>query len=255
MEYLLVKKEEIDRIRNADKILLILDFDGTLSPIASHPENAVLPVGTGKLLEDLRNNGTIIAVVSGRGLEDVTARVGVQGIIYVGNHGMEIQGISPLFGDLTDKKGIIERISREGERTLAGLHGIILEDKQLSLSIHYRMAEPETVEELMERFARMIAPYEDNLRITLGRKVIEVRPKGVPDKGDIALHLAGLFPSFTPIYIGDDATDEDAFEALQEKDAITVLVSPKGRKSRARYFLKDPEDVMRLLSIIREKGK
>jgi trehalose-phosphatase len=252
MEHLLDKVEEMERIKKAPEILLMLDFDGTLAPIVENPEDATMPEEVRRLLVGMKNRGVRLVIISGRSLEDIKARVGIPDIIYVGNHGMEIEGVPQIGWDFARARGIMNQISREGLEDISELQGVTVEDKDLTVSIHYRLAGTKIIEKLMKLFGDLISPLGESLRVTRGKKVLEVRPSGVPDKGDIALHLVGLFPSSLPIYIGDDTTDEDAFRALRERGAITVLVSPEPGKTLADFYLKDPEDVRRLLAIISE---
>ncbi|NOZ77262.1 MAG: trehalose-phosphatase [Euryarchaeota archaeon] len=250
MEHLLEKAEIMEKIKKAPELLLMLDFDGTLAPIVERPKDAAMPEDVRRLLEGLKEKGARLVVISGRTLDDIKARVGIPGIIYVGNHGMEVEGVPQMEWDPAKARRVMDRLSREELEDISHLQGVTVEDKDLTLSIHYRLAGTKIIERLMKLFADLISPLGESLRVTRGKKVLEVRPAGVPDKGDIALYLAGLFPSSLPIYIGDDTTDEDAFRALRERGAVTVLVSPEPGRTLADFYLRDPRDVERFLAIV-----
>lgn len=250
MEYLLGNKVEIERIKGEDKILLMMDFDGTISPIVEDPKDAVLPKETREVLEGLGENDHItLAVISGRGLLDLKAKVGIEGIIYVGNHGMEAEGIPPLLGGVSKRLEAMEEVSKILKEALGAIEGIIIEDKDLSISIHYRKADPLDEDRINIVVEEVIGPHKNTLNIFHGRKVVEVRPKGAFNKGDLARHLTNLNPGALPIYIGDDFTDEDAFRTIRE-DGITINARKRVEGTAARYYLDGPREVRRFLEFL-----
>lgn len=233
-------------------IALFLDYDGTLAPIASSPDKAALPAETKKVLTNLIESANCkVAIISGRALNDLKELVGIQGIIYSGNHGLEIEGpkirfTSPL--SLRHKKTLRD-IKDELKTKLSGIKGILLEDKGLSLSIHYRLVNREQIPQVKTILheATILYAVRNKIKIQFGKKVFEIRPALEWDKGKVVLWLLGRWQfafnekNIMPLYLGDDVTDEDAFKALENK-GVTIFVG-KPKKSYARYYLKDTLEV------------
>ncbi|MBI4424184.1 MAG: trehalose-phosphatase [Elusimicrobia bacterium] len=226
--------------------LLAVDFDGTLAPIAALP-GGVRPLGAARraLARLAARTDVAVAVISGRSLSDVRRRVGLRGLTYGGNHGAELAGPwgrwrHPAWARARPRlAGAAARLRRE----LAGRPGLLVEDKGLSLSVHYRLAPRGTGPALERRLRRLCA--ETGLSLSPGKKVWELRPAAPWGKGKALLWLRRrLGCAGSPVFIGDDATDEDAFRALGSA-AFTVRVG-RGR-SRARYRVAGPGDVARLL--------
>lgn len=242
-------------------LFLFLDFDGTLSPIVATPELAVLPKETKNVLEKLTKLSTCqLAVVSGRALLDVRGRVGLKEVIYVGNHGFEIDGPGIHFTSLCapDIRDLLEEIKQKLLVEIQPLAGVLIEDKGLTVSIHYRLVDPEHVFYLEQIFQKVTRPYERSKRIKtlFGKKVFEIRPPLVWDKGAavnwLILHRGAATQNSVFIYVGDDATDEDAFRALQGK-GITILVDEHAeRPSLAYYFVRNPQEVTIFLNKVLE---
>jgi len=222
-----------------EDVFLFLDFDGTLAPIVSKPEDAAISEETRGLLQDMLMRFPI-AIISGRELKDVKQRVDIQGFLYAGNHGAEVwDGENIVFGGTMDH-ALLEKIHGKLKDALAGINGVIVEDKRYSLSVHYRLVEEEDMGELHRLFWSVIERYEDNFRITSGSKVMEVRPKGIWHKGEVVLWLAQKFgKGKTLIYVGDDITDIDAFRAMRDSGiAVSIGANPE-----ADYYLRDQEEI------------
>lgn len=238
--------------RDAGCIALLLDFDGTLAPIVARPEMAELSPDTRRLLEQLRVRPDVhLAVVSGRSLADIRERVGITGIIYVGNHGMQIEGpgVSLLHPQAAAARPKLDQASRELRQLLADFQGAWLEDKGLTLSVHYRALPDQHVPALTAAVLERISAVSA-LRLGHGKKVLEVRPKVDWHKGRAVLHLLEKLhlPPGTPVlYYGDDISDEDAFVAIRDVygesgEAILVADSP-ALTSAARAYLRSPAEV------------
>ena len=194
---------------------LVLDVDGTLAPIVARPELARVPAETRSELERLVGRYGLVACISGRVGEEAAALVGVPGIRYVGNHGLELDPRA------AEHARAIARFRAEVDGAWP------VEDKRLSLSFHYRDAADERAAlAVLERIAeRAVAA---GLEARLGRKVLEVRPAGGADKGVAVRALLGRQPLRNALYAGDDATDLDAFRGLAEaglEHAVRVAVS------------------------------
>lgn len=236
--------------RASGRLILLLDFDGTLAPIVDRPELAAIPDRTRRALERLMAmDGVTVAVVSGRGLADVRERAGVPGIAYAGNHGMEIEGagLHRIHPQAAAARPELEAVAADIEPALEGIDGAFLEDKGLTLSIHYRLA-PEHAEEVRE-IVLQAAGGRPGLEVTHGKMVLEVRPRVEWHKGRAVLFLLEQMrpPQDAPVlYLGDDRTDEDAFRALHawSPAAEGILVAePPSADSAASWSLRDPAEV------------
>lgn len=245
-----------------DKFLyLFLDYDGTLTPIASSPDKAVMSARTKDLLRRLSNvRDRKIAVVSGRALADISRRVGLKNIVYVGNHGFEIKGPKIEFKSPVPIKyrKALEEIKEKLSVSLASVKGVLIEDKGFSLSLHYRLVEKKRAAAVKADFYAAVLLYELRgvISVRSGKMSLEVRPPLPWNKGKVVLWLLGrrLFAmknrrkKVLPIYIGDDITDEDAFESLKDR-GMTIFVG-KPDSTKARFYVKDTDEVAGFLRII-----
>lgn len=230
------------RIEAAERVLLMLDCDGTLAPIVARPSEARVPAGTLRTLEALRDRKRIeLAVISGRGASDVSALVGLTGIHYFGSHGRE--RVRPGSPDIeTDPRGrtAIAAACRILARELAGIDGFHVENKGVSAAAHYRNVDPRH-RDAVQRSVREAVRAVGELRASPGKMVYDITPLDGVDKGLAATKLLGEIGGL-PFYFGDDTTDESAFRALPSA-AITVFVGPRGAQTAARFRVADPEEV------------
>jgi trehalose 6-phosphate phosphatase len=245
---------ELTPVLSRTRLALFLDFDGTLAPIVDDPDRAALPRSTrGSLLRLVGLPEIRITVVSGRSLSDLRERVGIRRIALAGNHGLEIEGPGFRYRPRLPAgyRRTLDRVRIQLSDLPARYPGTELEDKELTLSFHYRRADWHTAPEAVVAFHRLVAPYLDRMEIRTGKRVLEVRPPTRWGKGEAVLWLLAngrWLPKgagFTAIYIGDDKTDEDAFRAIRES-GVTVRVGRSAR-SAARYYLDDTESVARFL--------
>lgn len=230
---------------------VFLDYDGTLTPIVSRPELAVLDEGMRKVLRELaRAHPTTI--VSGRGREDVARLVGLDEVNYAGSHGFDIAGprVSGLRLEVAPQiVPVLAEAAEELRRRTAGIPGVLVEDKRFSLAVHYRLVADDELPRL-ERIVDDALAARPALRKGTGKKVFELRPDLEWDKGRAvlwlleALHLDG--PEVVPVYAGDDVTDEDAFRALADR-GIGILVTELPRPTAAQYALQNIEETQELL--------
>jgi len=246
MKHLLSNWDEVEGINN---ILLLLDYDGTLTPIVERPELALLSDEMRELLRSLSKKYPL-AIVSGRSLQDVKNLVRLDGIYYSGNHGFEVSGLGLELKnpEAIKLEPIIKEISEKLEREI-NIEGALVEDKGLTLSLHYRLVSESGIPELENILDSVTKPYLDKIRITHGKKVFEVRPDIDWDKGKAVLWLIDSIPDgreLLPIYLGDDRTDEDAFIALKDR-GIGIIVSESHEKSNAKYFLRNVDEVRMFL--------
>ena len=243
-------------LRQAGRVLLLFDYDGTLTPIVDRPELAVLAPGTKGLLAGLsRDDRFVLGIISGRSLDDVRGRVGVSGLVYAGNHGLEIQGpgldfTHPVAAELRDTQSRIYARLRE---ELADAPGVILEDKGLTLSLHYRLTPREYVDNVEEMFAATAAPFvaEGQVEIVRGKKVLEVRPRVPWNKGTAITKIAENYGgSAVTVFFGDDVSDEDGFAVVQDGEGIAVMVGPAGQPTQALYRVDSPQEVVETLKLL-----
>jgi trehalose 6-phosphate phosphatase len=239
------------RILRSDHTLVFLDYDGTLTAIAPSPEQATLPSSTRSLLQRLsRNPRVTVALVSGRPLTNLRQLVRVRNLSYVGNHGLE------MWHRGRRTAVVVPKCSREAlscvrptlARLVTDIPGASLEDKGLSLSLHYRRVLASHVAGLKAGIRKAVLPFlqSGDLSLLNGKKVIDVRPGLTWTKGNAVLCLVKLMRrrGLLTIYIGDDRTDEDAFAKLI--DGLTIRVGAH-RRSKARYYVQNVKEVVTFL--------
>ncbi len=240
-------------------ILLLLDYDGTLAPITETPDKAVMTEDMRQVLVGLSKFSQChLAVISGRKLSDLKHMIDIPNITYIGNHGFEIEG------SRLDFESLISAQYREDLETIRGLlktklssvKGIWLEDKEIILAVHFRLAGVKGSSLAKKIFMNVCQSYLRCQRISImeGKKVLEIRPPIKWDKGEAALWILSKWQQqlgkdrIVTIYIGDDLTDEDAFRIL-DGAAMTIKIGESG-KSSAHYFLRTQEEVFILLKQI-----
>lgn len=256
-------KHLLSQLRGLDKSLqrraiLLFDYDGTLTPIVERPELAVLSPDMRRLLERLAQRHTV-AIISGRSLVDIKKLVGLKGIYYAGNHGFEISGpMVRLVRPGTKRvRPTIAKLCEELRKKLNQIGGVIVEDKGLTASIHYRLVARGELGRMKRILGQIVKPHVGSgvIRITRGKKVFEIRPNIEWDKGKAVLWIINVIDPkgmLTPFYMGDDQTDESAFLALKNR-GVTVLISEKQKKSHAKFFLKNVGEVKILLERLARK--
>jgi len=250
------------KLKKANRIFLFLDFDGTLTPIVKTPYKVYLDNSTKKLLKKIsKNKNFILGIISGRTIKDLKKRVGLDNILYAGNHGLEIydkKKLSLLKG-LSFKfyQKILKDIEKRIEKKLKNIKGVILENKRVILAIHYRNVAQNKVSYLKRIVKQILSEYVNknvHLKLGRGKKVIEIRPDVVFNKFLALRFFEGLFKKNKKditIYAGDDLTDEEVFSKLKKRD-IGIRIGRKKKDSSADYFLKSPTELKRFLSFLLE---
>jgi trehalose 6-phosphate phosphatase len=222
-----------------DRSALVLDVDGTLAPIVARPELAQVPAETRAELERLRAGYLLVACISGRAGSDAARVVGVEGVRYVGNHGLELDP----HADALAARIALFRASVD----------LPVEDKGLTLSYHFREA-PDEAAARSELEAVADAARAEGLVARWGRKVLEIRPPVEADKGTAVLELLRESGASRALYAGDDATDLDAFRGLAHtglehfvRIAVGSDEAPEELVQAADLVVDGPEGLARLL--------
>jgi trehalose-phosphatase len=262
MQYLFDAWNKVShRLKSAKHILLLCDFDGTLTPIVDRPEFVALSPDTKKLIWTLaKNRRFALGIISGRALSDLKERVGVDGVIYSGNHGLEIEGFGTNFLEpiAEEVRPFFQILSQVLTITLRGIKGVFVENKGLTLSVHYRSVDGAEEQKVMEAFNKVTNPLHvtGRIKVTKGKKVYEIRPPSDWDKGKAIAWLInkirenGGKAKTLPVYLGDDLTDEDAFKVIEGYGGISIHIGDKDMESAARYYLKSPDEVTEFLRML-----
>ena len=243
-----------EQLAHAEPVVF-LDYDGVLTPIVSHPDLAVLSDRTRAVLAELAGVATV-AVVSGRDVADVRSKVAVAGIYYAGSHGFDIIGPDgePVVDERLQHFQIylepLDAATASLEEQLAHVPGVQVERKRFAIAVHYRRVADSDYPKVEAAIAAT-APEVPSLRVASGKKIFEFRPDFDWDKGRALNWLLDELDldryAVTPVYLGDDTTDEDAFRVVRKR-GIGIVVGRDGEPSHARYALDDTDQVATFLS-------
>jgi trehalose 6-phosphate phosphatase len=244
-------------VSDGGSVLVLTDYDGTLTPIVDNPDEARLVDSVREDLRTLaRSPRSQLAVISGRDVLDVRARVAVAEAVYAGCHGLDIRGPGLAFthAEAATERGALHRIGDRLARRASAIPGMRVETKGLCLAIHYRGVAADRVPEVEVELARAVQRERVRAKIFHGIKVLEVLPLVRWGKAECALWVRDrLAPRLPPpvmtLYMGDEWTDEAVFEALAGQ-AITARVGADVPMSRATYQLPGVPEVHGLLSAL-----
>jgi alpha,alpha-trehalase len=251
----LTSGREIEGRLGTTRPAVFLDYDGTLTPIVARPDLATLGDSMRDVIASLARRASV-AVVSGRDVRDVKDMVGLDGIYYAGSHGLDIVGPdgNPVRPEHVGDSGRYEHSLTRAEDELRGrlrsVEGALLERKRLALAVHFRQVTDDRVREV-EKAVEVTSNAYPDLRVTTGKKVLELRPDLDWDKGRALLWLLAELgldsPEVTPVYLGDDDTDEDAFRVIR-RTGIGVVVGRDGPPTHAHWALEDTDEVAAFLA-------
>lgn len=258
MRYLFKNLEYLKTFKKDPSTAIVTDIDGTISEIAPTPDEAIVTTFMKEELVKLKEKFKMLAVISGRSAQNAKQMVGVEGLLYVGNHGMEYlkDGNLNMNPEVTKYLSEIKRAGKKLEKgDLSSVNGLIFEDKGICYSIHYRQTKPS--ENARKKILNKI--YDDpdcqQLEVSEGRQLIELKPPITCDKGSILQNIIEEYELGKIIYLGDDITDLDAFRKLKEMEtqgkikAVSILVLsneiPDYVKRNSSYYINGVNDVIK----------
>ncbi|MGH8065064.1 MAG: trehalose-phosphatase [Candidatus Entotheonellia bacterium] len=233
------------------RIVIFLDYDGTLTSIVERPDQARLSMDMRQTIGDLARCCPV-AIISGRDRADLQRLIQLDDIFYAGSHGFDITG--PLDRQIAYEQGAdflpsLTHAERELWQKLARVEGVFVERKKFSIAVHVRSVACDD-ERVVEASVDDVLARHPDLRKGYGKKVFELQPRLDWHKGKAVLWLLQALeldgPDAIPLYIGDDLTDEDAFRTLADR-GIGIVVEEGARLTAASYVLKDPEEVQSFL--------
>jgi len=220
----------------ARSLLIVLDYDGTLAPIVTRPEHATPEAGASEAVTRLTlAKQHAVAVLTGRPAHEVEAFLRVPDLTVVGLHGMAWPGEPLMEPDEAALQHLRQHLPDEP--------GLRLEDKRWTLAAHYREVPPERQAHVEAALAGV--PLPSGWEVVPGKMVREYRPAGF-GKGRAVRRLASQHPQHVPVFIGDDVTDEEGFDAVLALRGVAVKVGEG--TTRAPHRLSSPADVVALLN-------
>lgn len=265
MKYLFDNLQTVtERIQANEKVILLTDYDGTLTPIREHPDLAILSEEVRQLLVKFSSNKTFfLGIITGRSLKQIKKMVNIQRILYAANHGIELEGPGIKFTSPEAKKarGTLWHIYMRLFKSLRHIEGMRIEDKGLSLSLHYRLVKKaDDIEYISKTLLSIIKPFliRKMMILSMGKMVYEIRP---PVKWNKATTIQWLLTNYFSvefsedailIYLGDDNSDIEVFTTLNRK-GLTIFVGDSSDTSAADYYVSSPEEVKTFLEYLYEQ--
>jgi trehalose 6-phosphate phosphatase len=246
--------DELARRLAGRRPAVFLDYDGTLTPIVDRPEDALISESMREAVRGLAGRCPV-CVVSGRDRRVVQELMGIDDLIVAGSHGFDIW--SPAGGEIQREEGVgfsdlLEEVNERLHREMDPIEGALIEPKKTSVAAHYRLVSEGERPKIKGIVDTVLAEHPDELKVTPGKMVYEIQPNVEWDKGKAVLYLLEALDldreDVVPIYLGDDITDENAFEALKDR-GIGILVGraddPEvaGRTTSADFVLHTVKEV------------
>lgn len=259
IRHLLSNLAEVDEHIRGRYLLLLLDYDGTLTEIVARPELATISAARKRILSKLAAcRKCRVAIISGRGLADIRRMVSVPGLTYSGSHGFELGGPGISYRYRIPKRSAMamQRMLKLLRGSLSGIDGIIVERKEFSFCVHYRQCRPRDAAKVKKLVSEAVSDYVARglVRMTSGKKVVEIMPPADWDKGAIVRWLlkehrkAHPDHKLLPVFLGDDLTDETAFKALGQRGLTCFVGRP--RRSAAQYYVRDVPEAYAFLKYV-----
>lgn len=239
------------------KPVLFLDYDGTLSPIVSNPEDAILSDITKSVINKLAQIMPI-GVISGRDRQNVKSKIGIESLIYAGSHGFDITGPNNLemqYEEGQETLPILDKAEAELKEVLSSIKGVLVERKKYAIAVHFRNVEEEKIKEVEVKVMGVLNRHK-KLKKGSGKKIIELKPALDWHKGKALTWILEALDLdsevYIPIFIGDDVTDEDALKVIQD-DGIGIIVGEHEENTSASFSLNDTDEVTEFLEILESK--
>jgi trehalose 6-phosphate phosphatase len=258
LPHALADGEQLARRLAGRRPAVFLDYDGTLTPIVDRPEDALISASMREAVLALAARCTV-CVVSGRDRRVVQQLMGVYDLVVAGSHGFDIW--SPDTGTVEREEGagfeeLLGRVTARLREEVGSIDGALIEPKRSSVALHYRLVGEAERARIAVVVDALLADHPGELKVTPGKMVYEVQPGLDWDKGKAVLYLLEVLgldgDDVIPLYLGDDITDEHAFEALGSR-GVGILVGDAGdpelsaRSTAAAFRLRSPEEVERFL--------
>ena len=265
MKYLFENIQTVDALLKArEKTILLTDFDGTLTPIRKHPDLAALSEEIRQtLIKFTQDKAIFLGIITGRSLKQIKKLVNIPEILYVANHGIEIEGpgIHYVSKEARKARYILWHIYMRFFKSFRHIEGVYLEDKGYTISVHYRLVKKaKDVEFIANSITNITKPYIEGkiLSLSTGKMVYEIRP---PVKWNKAITIQWLLTNYFPlefgenallVYLGDDKADIEVFYSLRGK-GLTIFVGNPLDTSTAEYYVHSPEEVKVFLEHLYEQ--
>lgn len=229
----------------ANRPLLAFDFDGTLAPIVPRPDDARVSIGVAQRMAQL-SRLLPVAIITGRSVDDVRQRLGFNVHHIIGNHGAENIERPSASGAMAAWRSALDpvRLLLEQRSETLEHQGIVLEDKQHSLALHYRLARDR--EQALKTIQTLVSELPRDVRVFGGKCVVNIVAADAPDKGHAMLDLVQRTGSSSAVFIGDDVNDEAVF-AVAPDHWLTVRIGRDDPMSQARFFLDTHAEVATVL--------
>jgi trehalose 6-phosphate phosphatase len=265
LKYLFDHLDEFERFKKDEKTAVITDIDGTISKIVLDPDKAVISQIMKNTLEKLVNKFQLVGVITGRNVKNAKEMLEVDGLLYIGSHGLEYlkNDKSYIEPEVEKYLPLIEKVAHDIQtEELSNIKNILFQEKGICLSVHYRNCEdPEGTHRKILDALNELEGLE-NFKITEGRKVVEVRTKIGYNKGTILEKIVFENEIEKIIYLGDDVTDVDAFNKLKELkkdgkvDGVGIVVVseevPEYVKEDASFYVNGVDEVQKFFSWLLE---
>jgi len=249
----------LKKLQSAGRIILFLDYDGTLVPIKKLPVLAVISPEAQKLLKILSEQKKITLIIcTGRAYTDINRLLRLKNLIIVSNHGFHIKGKNKtwIHPQVDTMLPVLRKISVRLRFLEKLFTSILVEDKKYTLTVHYRNVPKDQVTMIKNTVGAIVQQYSSFVKMTHGKKVLEIRPNILWNKGfAVKQALQMIRPAenkYASIYIGDDTTDEDAFKVLRG-NAFTIKVG-SNKKTSAKYFVRNPNEVLQFLKMFLDRN-
>jgi trehalose 6-phosphate phosphatase len=239
-----------------ERLVLVFDYDGTLTPLVAHPSLAHLDPALRDVLARLAATPRVtVGLVSGRGLDDLVGMVGLEGLSYGGSTGLELElaGERRIPTEALESRALLDALRAASEIGLTAYPGAWVENKPFGFTVHYRQLAPDRIEPLRTDMADLLEPHAAGLHVLDGPLAIEVVPAIARDKGTAlrAIVAAGSEPA-TVLYAGDAANDAPALAAATELGGIALGIGPEP-PAEATDRLPDPAALTELLATLADE--